>query len=221
VLFRSEAFEYDADNQLTRQVSKKDTKTTTTEYLIQPGDVPFIKREMSVTVDSVSETEFDERVIKSVDVAANEDESLVVRITETREWWEGEGAATTPVTPEPDPIITPKPDPTPSPVTLSHRSTGETYQSTKYPGSMTRTAWFSLQGGRNTRFTSIMWTLPSGFSIEEYTPGRSNTSRAYKMTFHSVGVGTYQIPFEIKATDDYFAEEKTWNRTITVVVVGW
>lgn len=216
-----EMFEYDADNQLTRQVSKKDTKTTTTEYLIQPGDVPYIKREMSVTVDSASETEFDERVIKSVDVAANEDESLVVRILETREWWEGETVVNTPPEPEPDPIITPKPDPIPAPISLFHRSTGETYQSTKYPESLRRTAWFTLQGGRNTRFTSIMWTLPYGFSIEEYASGRSNTSRAYQMTFPSVGVGTYQAVFEIKATDDYFAEEKTWNRTITVVVVGW
>jgi len=30
--------------------------------------------------------------------------------------------------------------------------------------------------------------------------------------------GTYQIPFVVKATDDYFGVEKTWNRTFTVVI---
>ena len=224
-----EVFEYDASHHLVRQVSKKDTKTTTTEYLIQPGDVPYIKREMSVTVDSASETEFDERVIKSVDVAANEDESLVVRTLETREWWEGEGAATTPVTPEPDPIVTPiTPDPTPSPLSLQGDLRGRIQNYAYSPGYITDPAYdihrrtsagFYLSGGRGARFTSIMWTLPFGFVMTAGT--QTNTGRNFKISLSGPGVllqGTYQIPFVVKATDDYFGVEKTWNRTFTVVI---
>jgi hypothetical protein len=217
-----EAFEYDADNQLTRQVSKKDTKTTTSEYTIQPGDVPFVKREMSVTVDSASETEFDERTIKSVDVAANEDESLVVRITETREWWEGETSGGGEIPDDEDPVVTPiKPDPTPAPVYLQSYSTGHIRKNDDEEAFRRATASFYLSGGRGTRFTSIMWTLPSGFTITEDTKLRSNTSRVYRISLSSpdaLGIGTYQVPFVVKATDDYFAEEKTWNRNFTVVI---
>lgn len=217
-----EAFEYDADNQLTRQVSKKDTKTTTTEYLIQPGDVPYIKREMSVTVDSTSDTEFDERVIKSVDVAANEDESLVVRTLETREWWEGETSGGGEIPDDEDPVVTPiKPDPTPAAVYLQSYSTGRIRKNADEEAFRQATASFYLSGGRGTRFTSIMWTLPSGFTIAEATNLRSNTSRVYKISLSSpdaLGIGTYQVPFVVKATDDYFAEEKTWNRNFTVVI---
>jgi len=224
-----EVFEYDADNQLTRQVSKKDTKTTTTEYLIQPGDVPYIKREMSVTVDSASETEFDERVIKSVDVAANEDESLVVRTLETREWWEGETEINTPPEIDPDPIVTPiTPDPTPSPLSLQCNLNGRIQNYAYSPGYITDPAYdihrrtyasFDLTGGRGTRFTSIMWTLPFGFVMTAGT--QTNTRRTFVISLSGPGVllqGTYQIPFVVKATDDYFGVEKTWNRTSTVVI---
>lgn len=221
-----ESFEYDADNQLTRQVSKKDTKTTTTEYLIQPGDVPFVKREMSVTVDSESETEFDERRIKTVDVASDKDESLVVRILETREWWEGESGSTTPGTPEPDPIVTPDPPEPPvvQPLSLAAASSGRIYLYAYGPGYATDPAYeqyrrcyatFNLSGGKNSKFTSIMWTLPAGFSIAAVDA--TNTSRSFKISLSGgASAGSYNIPFEVKATDD--SGEKTWNRTFTVVI---
>ena len=223
-----EAFEYDADNQLTRQVSKKDTKTTTSEYTIQPGDVPFVKREMSVTVDSASETEFDERTIKSVDVAANEDESLVVRITETREWWEGETMVNTPPEEDVDPIVTPiTPEiPVIPPLTLSAASSGKIYFYAYGPGYAADPAYapqrscyasFNLTGGKGAKFTSIMWTLPSGFTIAAGTT--TNASRSFKISISpsSLSAGSYNIPFEVKA-DDELSAEKTWNRTFTVVI---
>jgi hypothetical protein len=198
-----EAFEYDADNQLTRQVSKKDTKTTTSEYTIQPGDVPFVKREMSVTVDSAAETEFDERTIKSVDVAANEDESLVVRITETREWWEGETVVNTPPEPEPDPID----PPTPEPLTLYMPMMSISVTSTSRA-----TISFFLQGGTSADvFSGLTCSAPSVLDVRTGT-GQSRY-RSYLVERGSATPGTYQIPFVITSGST------TWNRTVSVVVI--
>ncbi len=197
-----ESFEYDADNQLTRQVSKKDTKTTTTEYLIQPGDVPFVKREMSVTVDALS-TVTDERVIKSVDVAANEDESLVVRVIETREWWEGEGAATTtPEEPE-DPFNPPEPEPlTLRTATLSYVLTGS-YIS----------ALFYLVGGiPSYGFTDRAFSTSSGLAVS-WSPSSSSRNVTLKVARGTASAGTHQVSVTLTASGG-----NSWNRTISVVV---
>lgn len=196
-----EAFEYDAENQLTRQVSKKDTKTTTTEYLIQPGDVPFIKREMSVTVDSNSETEFDERVIKSVDVAANEDESLVVRTLETREWWEGETETTTPEEPE-DPFD----PPTPEPLTL--RIATLSYVLT---ASYVSAVFYLVGGSTSDSFTDRAFSTSSGLAVS--WSSSSSRSVTLKVARGTAGSGTHQVSVTLTAG------ENSWNRTISVVVV--
>ncbi|NCA74442.1 MAG: hypothetical protein EOM93_06340 [Gammaproteobacteria bacterium] len=195
-----ETFEYDADNQLTRQVSKKDAKTTTTEYLIQPGDIPYIKREMSVTVDSNSETEFDERTIKSVDVAANEDESLVVRILETREWWEGETEATTPEEPE-DPFD----PPTPEPLTL--RISTLSYVLT---ASYVSAVFYLVGGASSDGFTDRSFSTSSGLSVS--WSSSSSRSVTLKIARGTAGAGTHQVSATLTAG------ENTWDRTISVVV---
>lgn len=199
-----ETFEYDEEHRLTRQVSKKDAKTTTTEYLIQPGDVPYIKREMSVTVDPSTETEFDERRIKSVDVAAADDESLVVRILETREWWEGETATNTPPETEPDPID----PPTPEPLTLYMPMMSVSVTSTGRA-----TISFFLQGGTNVdTITGLTFSAPGGISVATGT-GQSRY-RSYLVTRGSASPGTYQIPFVITSGST------TWNRMVSVVVTA-
>ncbi len=197
-----EVFEYDADNQLTRQVSRKDSKTTTTEYVIQPGEVPFVKREMSVTVDPSTETEFDERRIRSVDVALSDERSLVVRLIETREWWEGEGAGTTPAAPEPDPLD----PPTPEPLTLYMP-----VMSVSVASSGRATISFYLQGGTSADvFSGLTYTAPAGIDVSTGT-GQTRY-RSYLVTRGGATPGTYQIPFVVTSGST------TWNRTVSVVV---
>lgn len=197
-----ELFEYDADNQLTRQISKKDSKTTTTEYVIQPGEVPFVRREMSVTVDPSTETEFDERRIRSVDAALSDERSLVVRVIETREWWEGEGASTAPVTPEPDPLD----PPTPEPLTLYMP-----VMSVSVASSGRATISFYLQGGTSADvFSGLTYTAPAGIDVSTGT-GQTRY-RSYLVTRGGATPGTYQIPFVVTSGST------TWNRTVSVVV---
>ena len=85
-----ESLEYDERHQLVRSQSKKDTKTTTKQYTIYNGEVPYITRELMLTIDSEGEAAFDERVDKRTEVVTSDEGDIVVRVVESREYWETE-----------------------------------------------------------------------------------------------------------------------------------
>jgi len=85
-----ESFEYDERHQLVRSQSKKDAKTTTKQYTIYNGEVPYITRELMLTIDSEGEAAFDERVDKRTEVVTSDEGDIVVRVVESREYWEAE-----------------------------------------------------------------------------------------------------------------------------------
>jgi len=85
-----ESLEYDERHQLVRSQSKKDAKTTTKQYTIYNGEVPYITREMTLTVDSEGKTAFDERIDKRTEVVTSDEGDIVVRVVESREYWEAE-----------------------------------------------------------------------------------------------------------------------------------
>lgn len=85
-----ESLEYDERHQLVRSQSKKDAKTTTKQYTIYNGEVPYITRELMLTIDSEGEAAFDERVDKRTEVVTSDEGDIVVRVVESREYWEAE-----------------------------------------------------------------------------------------------------------------------------------
>lgn len=84
------SFVYDGIHQVVKTTSIKGTKTTTTDYTIQPGDNPYIRSIITVTLDTLSETAFSERKVKTVNTLTNSDGTILIMITESREWFEKE-----------------------------------------------------------------------------------------------------------------------------------
>ncbi len=235
----NEVFEYDAEHRLIKQTSKKDTKTTTTTYLIQPGERPFIRNETSVTSDTESEFDFDERRIKNVDIGVRDERSLVARIVETREWWSTKPITRDEITPEPEqpPWMPPEPEDPPPPSYPAARITISSSGNLFHPAYPFRTPYdgsgntyvnveAKLEGGQSPWIVSAEWINAidkwEGFQVFDIQEtGSTNTSRKARLTLKfpsRTALSGYTIRLETKVRDlDGITRTIQGARTVMIV----
>lgn len=234
-----EIFEHDAEHRLIKQISKKDTKTTTTTYLIQPGERAFIRNETSVTSDTESEFGFDERRIKTVDVGVRDERSLIARIVETREWWSTKPVTREEIEPEPEqpPWMPPEPEDPPPPsypaARISISSSGNLFHPaypfrTPHDGSENTyvDVEAKLEGGQSPWIVSAEWVNAidgwGGFQVFDIQEtGSTNTSRKARLTLKfpsQTALSGYTIRLDAKVRDlDGMTRTIQGARTVMVV----